>query len=89
MATKSAEVYSSAASKVGGSSGTSAGRIAVATDRTEYAFKGRLIYAGLDAEGNIVLVIRRNYDGEQIAKGIDRRLRGGEYVFKIVKEGAL
>jgi len=52
---------------------------------TASAFKGTLVDVGLDAEGNIVITVRRRYGAEGVARGM-RRLKGRECVFKILAE---
>lgn len=49
------------------------------------AFKGTLVDVGLDAEGNIVITVRRRHGAEGVARGI-QRLKGREYVFKLLAE---
>jgi hypothetical protein len=52
---------------------------------TASAFKGTLVDVGLDAEGNIVITVRRRHGAEGVARGM-RRLRGRECVFKLLIE---
>jgi hypothetical protein len=52
---------------------------------TASAFKGTLVDVGLDAEGNIVITVRRRHGAEGVARGM-QRLKGREYVFKILAE---
>ena len=52
---------------------------------TVSAFKGTLVDVGLDAEGNIVITVRRRYGAEGVARGM-QRLKGRECVFKLLVE---
>ena len=52
---------------------------------TVSAFKGTLVDVGLDAEGNIVITVRRRHGAEGVARGM-QRLKGRECVIKILAE---
>jgi hypothetical protein len=52
---------------------------------TASAFKGTLVDVGLDAEGNIVITVRRRHGAEGVARGM-QRLKGRECVIKILVE---
>ena len=54
-------------------------------DATASAFKGTLVDIGLDADGNVIITVRRRYGAEDIVRGM-QRLRGREYVFKFLTE---
>jgi hypothetical protein len=50
---------------------------------TASIFKGTLVDVGLDAEGNIVITVRRRHGAEDVARGM-QRLKGRECVFKLL-----
>jgi len=52
---------------------------------TASAFKGTLVDVGLDAEGNIVITVRRRHGAEGVARGM-QRLKGRECVIKLLAE---
>jgi len=54
-------------------------------DATVSAFKGTLVDVGLDADGNVIITVRRRYGAEDIVRGM-QRLRGREYIFKFLTE---